>query len=68
MSQTQADRDAAMERFLANGGKIQQVASNTSGRSSGAGYSAWGAPKKGGRKPASETPTIDPDEDETVDI
>jgi len=64
MAQTQAERDAAMERFLANGGKIQQVASNTSGRS--AGYSAWGAPKKGGRKPASETPTIEPDEDELI--
>jgi hypothetical protein len=63
MSQTQAERDAAMERFLANGGKIQQVATNTSGRS--AGYSAWGAPKKG-RKAASETPTIDPEEDDEL--
>ena len=66
MAQTQAERDAAMERFLANGGKIQQVASNTSGRGSGTGYSAWGAPKKPGRKPSSETPTIEPDEDELI--
>lgn len=65
MSQTQADRDAAMERFLANGGTVQQVANNVSGRAEGAKFSAWGAPKKAGRKPA-ETPTIEPVEDERI--
>lgn len=67
MSETEKDYAAAMERFLANGGKIQQIATNVSGRSEGSGYSAWGAPKKkAGRKPAAETPTVDPDEDEDI--
>ena len=66
MSESKQDYAAAMERFLANGGKIQQIATNTSGRAEGSGYSAWGAPKKAGRKPAADTAAVDLDEDEDI--
>jgi hypothetical protein len=38
--------EAAMAAFLAEGGKIQKIANNVSGRVEGASYSAWGKPKK----------------------
>jgi hypothetical protein len=50
--------DAAMEEFLAKGGKIQQCAPNASGRSTTETYSAWGKPKK-----KTDTPLITPTED-----
>jgi hypothetical protein len=54
--------DAAIAEFLAKGGKIQYCAPNASGRVEGTEYSAWGAPRKAGRPPASTpTPTIDDD-------
>jgi len=38
--------EAAMAAFLAEGGKIQKIANNVSGRVEGASYSAWGKPKR----------------------
>ena len=56
----QQQRDAAMEEFLAKGGKIQQVATGVSGRIEGVIYSAWGAPRKAGRPPnVPDTPKTD---------
>jgi len=51
--------DAAMEEFLAKGGKIQYCAPNASGRSETSTYSAWGAP----RKKKSDSPLAEPPED-----
>ena len=50
--------DAAMEEFLAKGGKIQYCAPNASGRSETSTYSAWGAAKK-----KSDSPLAAPPED-----
>jgi hypothetical protein len=56
------ESDQALEDFLAQGGVIQQVPIGKSGRVEGAGYSAWGAPRKAGRPAADAVPTEeDPD-------
>jgi hypothetical protein len=53
--------DAAMEEFLAKGGKIQYCAPNASGRSETSTYSAWGAPRKK-KVDAPLTPIEDPED------
>jgi hypothetical protein len=42
--------DDALAEFLANGGVIQQIERNVSGREEGATY--WGSPKKKAGRPA----------------
>ena len=56
-------REQAMAEFLANGGKIQQIASGVSGRVEGAFVSPWGAPKKAGRPAATAIIEVDDSED-----
>jgi hypothetical protein len=48
------ETDPAIIEFLANGGVIQKVGRNVSGRVEGQKYSAWGAPKKKVDKPSVE--------------
>ena len=59
------ESDQALADFLAQGGVIQQIPIGKSGRVEGAGYSAWGAPRKAGR-PAADVvvPEEDPEDSE----
>ena len=45
-AEQQAATDDAMQRFLAAGGKIQQLDYRQSGRTEGDGYNPWGAGRK----------------------
>jgi len=54
----QKTTEAAIAEFLANGGVIQQVARNKSGRVEGQSYSAWSK-----KKPATSPLANPPDED-----
>jgi hypothetical protein len=51
--------EAAMAVFLAEGGKIQKIANNVSGRVEGASYSAWGKPKKKAAATEQDSPADD---------
>jgi hypothetical protein len=53
--QEQAEVDAAVAEFLANGGKITQCEYGKSGRVEGASYSSW-SKKKPSTSPLASTP------------
>ena len=55
----QAEVDAAVAEFLANGGKITQCEYGKSGRVDGASYSQWSK-----KKPSTSPLASPPDEDE----
>jgi len=50
--------ELALAEFLANGGKIQQLQPNQSGRTDGASYSSWS------KKKPSTSPLASPPEDD----
>jgi hypothetical protein len=54
----QAAADAAIAEFLANGGVIQQLRPNQSGRAEGASYSQWS------KKKPSTSPLANPPEED----
>jgi hypothetical protein len=56
--QEQAATDAAIAEFLANGGVIQQLKPNQSGRAEGTSYSQWSK-----KKPSTSPLANPPDED-----
>jgi hypothetical protein len=57
-AEDQAATDAALEKFLANGGVIQQLKPNQSGRVEGESYSPW-AKKKPSTSPLANPPEED---------
>ena len=57
-SDDQAATDAAVAEFLANGGVVQQLKPNQSGRAEGPSYSQWS------KKKPSTSPLANPPEDE----
>ena len=57
-SNDQAATDAAVAEFLANGGVVQQLKPNQSGRAEGSSYSQWS------KKKPSTSPLANPPEDE----
>ena len=59
--QLQAETDAALAAFLANGGKIQQLDYRQSGRVEGDSYNPWGAGRK---KKTTESPLAAPPDEE----
>lgn len=61
----QDNSEQALADFIANGGKIQQIAIGVSGRVEGEYYSPWGAPRKAGRPPLAKSiaPILDPVDD-----
>jgi hypothetical protein len=54
----QAATDAAIAEFLANGGQIQKLKPNQSGRAEGSSYSQWSK-----KKPSTSPLANPPDED-----
>jgi hypothetical protein len=57
-SNDQVATDAAVAEFLANGGVVQQLKPNQSGRAEGSSYSQWS------KKKPSTSPLANPPEDE----
>lgn len=57
-SNDQEATDAAVAEFLANGGVVQQLKPNQSGRAEGSSYSQWS------NKKPSTSPLANPPEDE----
>jgi hypothetical protein len=57
-SQEKSATDLAMEEFFANGGAVQQLKPNQSGRVEGESYSAWSR-----KKPTTSPLATPPDED-----
>lgn len=58
------ESEQALADFLAQGGVIQQIPIGKSGRVEGAGYSAWGAPRRAGR-PTAEKAAVAADEEDS---
>jgi hypothetical protein len=56
----QAETEAALAEFLANGGEIQRLRPNQSGRVEGASYSQWS------KKKPSTSPLASPPEDDDL--
>jgi len=56
--QDQAATDAAIAEFLANGGQVQKLKPNQSGRVEGSSYSQWSK-----KKPSTSPLANPPDED-----
>jgi hypothetical protein len=57
-AEEQAATEAALAEFLANGGEIQKLKPNQSGRAEGSSYSAWS------KKKPSTSPLANPPEDD----